>query len=77
MNKDFGFQTSRAFYIRSRMPSGRVIEVVGGRNLVLKTVKREREVQQFFFDGITKTLKSQQYKDRSIDIMNGGRSNNL
>lgn len=59
------------------MPTGRVIEVVGGRNLVLRTVKKERSYQQFFFDATTKTIKSQAYKNKSIDIQNGGRSTNL
>ena len=36
MNKDFGFHMNRPFYIVSRLPMRRVIQVVGGRNLVLK-----------------------------------------
>jgi len=59
------------------MSSGRAIEVTGGRNLVIRTVQRDRDVQQFYFDGVTKTIKSVKYNDRSFDIQNAGRSSNL
>jgi hypothetical protein len=59
------------------MGSGRAIEVTGGRNLVLKWKQWNRTSQQFYFDNKTKTIKSQQYKDRSLDIQNAGRSTNL
>jgi hypothetical protein len=50
------------------MSSGRAIEVTGGRNLVIRTVQKNRDVQQFYFDGVTKTIKSVKYNDRSFDI---------
>jgi hypothetical protein len=37
INKNFGFHINRPFYIISRLPMRRVIEVVGGRNVVLRT----------------------------------------
>jgi hypothetical protein len=55
----------------------RVIEVVGGRNAVLKTLVRNRNTQKFVFDGTTKTIKSWAYRGRSFDIQNAGRSSNL
>jgi len=58
------------------MCSGRAIEVTGGRNLVLKR-KTSSSQQHFFFDNATKTIKSMQYKDRSLDIQSSGRSSNL
>jgi hypothetical protein len=58
------------------MCSGRAVEVTSGRNLVLKR-KTTSTSQQFFFDNATKTLKSMQYKDRSIDIQSSGGSSNL
>jgi hypothetical protein len=36
LNKDFGFFINKPFYIVSRLPMKRVVEVVGGRNVVLK-----------------------------------------
>jgi len=77
LNSDFGFHIERPFYIVSKMPMKRVAEVVGGRNIVLKSLVRGRNTQQFYFDNSSKTIKSQQYKDRSFDIQNAGRSNNL
>jgi hypothetical protein len=64
----FGFYVSRPFYLRSRLPSRRTVEVVGGKNLVLRTTVRNKVSQQFYYDGKTKTIKSVQYKDKSIDI---------
>jgi len=37
-NKDFGFYIGRPFYIVSKLPMKRVVDVVGGRWLRLKTV---------------------------------------
>jgi hypothetical protein len=68
MNEDFGFQVNRPFYFRSRLPMKRVVECVGARNIVLKRYAKGRLAQQFYFDGPTKTIKSQQWKDRSFDI---------
>lgn len=45
LNKDFGFIPNRPFYIRTRLPSGRAIEVSGGRNLIMKTILKNRTVQ--------------------------------
>jgi len=75
----FGFHVNRPFYIRSKMPMGRVIEVVGGRNLVIKRIDRnhKKREQQFTFDGTSNTIKSVRYPDRSFDIQSAGRSNNL
>jgi len=37
LDKDSGFYRNRPFFIVSRMNAHRVIEVTGGRNLVIKT----------------------------------------
>ena len=76
LNKWFGFYVNRPFYIMSKLPMRRVIEVVGGRNLVIKRLVRNRNTQKFVFDQATKTIKSV-YNRRSIDIQNSGRSSNL
>jgi hypothetical protein len=34
---------ARPFYIRSRLPMQRVLEVVGGRNIVMKTLDRKND----------------------------------
>jgi hypothetical protein len=55
----------------------RVAELVSARNIVLKRYAKGRTAQQFFFDGVSKTIKSQQYKNRSFNIQNNGRGRNL
>jgi hypothetical protein len=68
LNEDFGFHVNRPFYIKSRMLFGRVAELVGASNIVLKRYVKGRTEQQFYFDGATKTVKSQRYKNKSLDI---------
>jgi hypothetical protein len=67
----------RPFYIRSRMPMQRVVTVIGGRNLVLKTMDRANQNQLFFLDPSSKTIKSVGSSKSSIDIQSGGGSANL
>jgi hypothetical protein len=40
----------------------KVIEVVGGRNLALRDFVRNKDLQQFYLDAKTKTIKSVSYK---------------
>lgn len=72
-----GIHLGRPFYIQSRLPMQRVVEVVGGRNLVMKTMDRTRETQIFFLDPHTKTIKSVKHRDQSIDIQGAGNSANM
>jgi hypothetical protein len=80
-NEDFtgtwGFTANKPFYLRSKLPSRRVMEVTGGRNLVLKRARKDQEQQQFFFDSTTKTIKSQKFKEKSLDIQGGGSTKNM
>jgi hypothetical protein len=59
------------------MPMQRVLTVSGGRNLVIKSHNRQDNNQIFFLDPGTKTIKSALNNTKSIDIQNGGGSNNL
>jgi len=59
------------------MPMQRVLTVSGGRNLVIKSHNRQDNNQIFFLDPGTKTIKSVAQNTKSIDIQNGGGSNNL
>lgn len=69
LNEDFGFQINRPFYIITKMPSRRVAEAVGGgRNVVLKTLRKGARPQQFWFDQKRKTIVSQQWQDMSMEI---------
>ena len=73
--EEFGFHFGRPFYIVSQMCSGRAIRV-NGRNLILSR-KTNSSNMHFFFDQKSRTIKSWQNKDRSIDIQSSGRSGNL
>lgn len=68
VNKHFGFEINRPFYIRSRMPMQRVVECRGANNVILSDYKEGSRGQQFWFDEKTKTIVSQQWKDRSLNI---------
>ena len=74
LNPAFGFYVERPFYIQSKLPSGRFIDLVG-RDLVVKT-RNGRNTQEWYFDNRSKTIKSKS-NNQSIDIRSGGRSNHL
>jgi len=46
----------------------RVAEVINGSNIVLKNLVRLRKTQLFIFDGVSKTVKSVEFGDRSVAI---------
>ena len=55
----------------------RVIEVVSGRNIVIKNRVNNRNTQKWVFDQVTKTIKSVAYRGRSFQIASSGSSNNM
>jgi len=57
-NKDFGFHINRPFYLRSRMPMQRVAECHGANNVWLKRWRRNVRAQQWYFDEVSKTIRS-------------------
>jgi hypothetical protein len=59
MSEEFGFHINRPFYIVSQLPMNRVAEAVGASDVRLKRWVKGRSAQQFFFDGVSKTLRSQ------------------
>ena len=77
MVKDFGFYANRPFYFRSRLPMQRVMECIGANNIVLKRWVKNRTAQQFYFDPVSKTIRSQQWKNYAVEIQSNGGSANL
>jgi hypothetical protein len=67
LDKDFGFRVNERFYLRSKLPMQRVMEAVGANNVVLKKYARGRVSQQFYFDPVSKTIKSQQWRGHSME----------
>jgi hypothetical protein len=56
---DFGFYANRPFYLRSRLPMQRVMECIGANNITLRRWRKNTKAQQFYFDPVSKTIKSQ------------------
>jgi hypothetical protein len=77
MNDEFGFHINRPFYIVSRLPMKRVVQCHGANNLALNRYYKNRVAQQFFFDGVSKTIRSQQWKNYAMEIQSNGGSSNL
>jgi len=68
LNKEFGFHINRPFYMVSRLPFHRVIETINSTSMQQRRYVKGRVGQQFFFDQKSKTIMSQQYKNRSWDL---------
>jgi hypothetical protein len=76
-NEQFGFHINRPFYIRSRLPMKRIAECVGANNVILRRWRNNAAAQQWYFDGVSKTVKNNNWKSHSLDIQSNGGSNNL
>jgi hypothetical protein len=74
---EFGFHVNRPFYFVSRMPMHRVAEAVGANNVQIRRYVKGRLGQQFFFDAVSKTIRSQQWKNYAIEIQSNGGSTNV
>jgi hypothetical protein len=77
LNKEFGLHCSRPFYFVSRLPMRRVAEAVGANNVVLKRYTKGRASQQFSFDCVSKTIRSNYWKNYAMEIQSSGTSKNL
>jgi len=66
--EDFGFHANRPFYIRSRLPMKRIAECIGANNMQLKRYRKGATGQQFFFDGKSKTIRSNTWKNYALEI---------
>ena len=76
-DKEWGFHRNRPFYIRSRLPFGRLAECVGANNVLLRKYVKNRKAQQWYFDPVSKTLKNNYWKSHSLDIQSNGGSSNI
>jgi hypothetical protein len=72
-----GFHVNRPFYLVSRLPMHRVAEAVGANNMAIKRYRKNVLGQQFFFDAVSKTVRSQQWKNYAIEIQSNGGSANV
>jgi len=70
LNKNRNLQINKPFYIQSKLWLERVITVYSSKNLVIQS-RTDVPGQQWFFDQVSKTIKSVQFKDLSLDIRGG------
>ena len=76
LNKHYGLFINKPFYLISQMSWHRALEMQGASNLNIRSYVKNKKQQLFYFDEITKTIKSHLYKDRSITIAGAGKSTN-
>lgn len=76
LNTEYNLYVQRPFYIISALGENRYIDVIDGRDVVIKT-SNEYDSQKWWFDQKSKTIKNTMYSDRSLDITNGGRSSDM
>jgi len=58
LNEEFGFHIKRPFYLVSELPFNRVAESIGANNITLKRWRNNVRAQQWYFDEVTKTIRS-------------------
>ena len=75
-NEVYGLEINRPFYIVSRLPMKKVIQTNSSTLTIKDRPSSPRLTQQFFFDEVSKTIKSQQWKHISI-YQNGASSVNM
>lgn len=67
-NAKWGFYVGRPFHIVSLLGENRWVDVIEGNRVAIKS-RNERKSQEWFFDGVTKTIKNKD-KDQSLDMRN-------
>jgi hypothetical protein len=70
-NEEFGLHINRPFYLRSRLPMRRVAECIGASYLRLKRWRNNTKAQQWYFDGVDKTIHNNNWKSHVLDIKSG------
>jgi hypothetical protein len=75
LNKRFGLYVERDFYVVSKLPKGRYLDLINNRNQVIK-VANGRRTQVWYFDQRSLTIKTR-YNNQSWDIAGSGRSENM
>jgi hypothetical protein len=77
LDEDSGLYRNRPFYLISRLPKHRALTVSHGRYLRISDKKKDNPHQIFYFDHLTRTVKSKAYTAKSWSIPNRGRNNAL
>jgi len=75
LNKRFGLYVERDFYVVSKLPDSRYLDLINNRNMVIK-VPNGRKTQVWYFDQRSLTIKTR-YNNQSWDVQSSGRTNNM
>jgi len=70
MNEFFGLKVDYAFYIVTKMDSGRMLDLIDDGKMAIKT-RNGFKTQQWYFDQTSRTIRSAS-NDESWDIMKQG-----
>jgi hypothetical protein len=73
-NKRFGLYVDRDFYILSKLPSKRYLDLINNRNLVIKT--KTGLTAKWYFHQPTRTIRSRA-RGQAWDIKNSGKTNDM
>jgi hypothetical protein len=76
LNEEYGLYIERPFYIISSCGENRYMDVVDEKNLVIKT-PNEYDSQKWWFDQKSLTIKNQMFEDKSLDITNSGKTDDM
>jgi hypothetical protein len=72
MNDDFGLIVNTDFYVVSKLPSGRYLDIIDTRNFAIKT-RNGRKSQLWYFHQQSLTIRSRT-NNQSWDIKNSGKT---
>jgi hypothetical protein len=75
MNEKFGLKVDTDFYIISALGSGRYLDVINNRNMVIK-VRNGRTSQSWYFHQPSLTIRTR-LNNQSFDIKNSGRTKTI
>jgi hypothetical protein len=75
LNEKFGLYVERPFYIVTRLASHRYLDLIGNRNMVIKT-PNGRNTQVWWFDQKSLTIKTK-LNNQSFDINGSGKTNKM
>jgi hypothetical protein len=75
MNEKFGLYVERDFYVVSAMGTGRYLDLINNRNMVIKT-SNGRNTQRWYFHQQSQTIRTR-YNNQSWDIRSAGRTNDM
>jgi hypothetical protein len=74
-NERFGLYVERDFYVMSKLPAHRYLDLISNRNMVIKT-PNGRKTQVWYFHQQSMTIRTR-YNNQSWDINSSGRSTNM